>query len=198
MTLSSLGEMIQDLDLDVDELHRETQKILDSRRVAMPNTRHKVGIVTIGYGIYLHDLGLARQIPEDVHYFCTDIEKRFRAWPINARITIDGLQHPIPSTGEQFLDDDIAAALAKLSGTILGEGKARAPFEEHWQGPAELFLLHKPEKPLVDIDFELGWEGGGRALGSCDLGDLRALTQSGRKLEHYTDLPSWVGVSSQL
>ena len=171
----------------------------DHERVAVVNTRKDVGVITVKRGLYLHLLELEYQIPEGVKYFCTDIEGRFRVWPIAARITIKGLQHPIPSTGDWLLDVEIAVALKKLSGQNLDSGKYRAPFEEHWQRPSELILLKDPDNPLPDIDFELGWEpGGGRSLGSCDFGDLRALTQSGRKLTDYKkDLPGWVGAKKQ-
>lgn len=177
----------------------DTPAIGDHERVAVVNTRKDVGVITVKYGLYLHLLELEYQIPEGVKYFCTDIKGRFQAWPIAARITIAGLQHPIPSTGDWFLDVEIAVALKKLSGQKLDSGKYRAPFEEHWQAPAELILLKDPDKPLVDVDFKLGWEpGGGRTLGSCAFGDLRALTQSGQKLKKYDlDLPSWVGAKKQ-
>ena len=177
----------------------DNREIGDHESTAVVNTLEGVGVRTILDGLYLHALELEYQIPEGVKYFCTDIKGRFQAWPIAARITIDGLQHPIPSTGDWFLDVEIAVALKKLSGQKLDSGKYRAPFEEHWQAPAELILLKDPDSPLPDIDFELGWEpGGGRTLGSCDFGDLRALTQSGRKLkDYYGDLPGWVGAKKQ-
>src|SRR5699024_7727086 len=143
----------------------DNREIGDHERVAVVNTRKDVGVITVKRGLYLHLLDLEYQIPEGVKYFCTDIKGRFQAWPIAARITIKGLQHPIPSTGDWFLDVEIAVALKKLSGQELDSGKCRAPFEEHWQAPSELSLLKDPDNPLPDIDFELGWEpGGGRSL----------------------------------
>src|SRR5699024_781968 len=138
MTLSPLDKNTQNLGLDTDDADPKAQKIDDSERVAMVNTRKDVGVITVKLGLYLHLLTLPYQIPEGVRYFCTDIKGRFRVWPIAARITIKGLQHPIPTTGDRFLDAEIAAALKNLSGTILGSGKSRAPFEEHWQRPSEL------------------------------------------------------------
>ena len=135
MTLSPLDKNPQALGSDTDGVARKTLKIDDSERVAVVNTRQEVGVITVKLGLYLHLLTLTFQIPEGVRYFCTDIAGRFRVWPIAARITIKGLQHPIPSAGDQFLDAEIAAALKNLTGTILGSGKSRAPFEEHWQEP---------------------------------------------------------------
>ena len=176
----------------------DNREIGDHESTAVVNTLEGVGVRTILDGLYLHALELEYQIPEGVKYFCTDIKGRFQAWPIAARITIDGLQHPIPSTGDNFLDAEIAAALKKLSGTMLVSKKLTAPFEEHWQVQSELFLLKNPDQPLADVDFKLGWAGGGMQRGSCNFGDLRAMTQVGRELKKYdVDLPSWVGAKKQ-
>ena len=176
----------------------DNREIGDHESTAVVNTLEGVGVRTILDGLYLHALNLPYQVPEGVRYFCTDNKGKFQAWPIAARITIDGLQHPIPSTGDNFLDAEIAAALKKLSGMMLKSKKLTAPFEDHWPDEAELFLLKDPDSPLPDVDFELGWAGGGMRLGSCDFGDLRAMTQSGRPLTDYkTDLPGWVDAEKQ-
>lgn len=89
----------------------DKQEIGDHESTAVVNTLEGVGGRTIPVGLYLHALDLEYQVPEGVRYFCTDSKGRFQAWPIAARITIDGLQYPIPTTGDQFLDAEIAAAL---------------------------------------------------------------------------------------
>jgi len=198
MALSPLDKNTQDLDSDTDHIDRKAQKIADSERVAVVNTLAGLGLITIAYGLYLHALDRAYQVPKSVRYFCTDSKGKFQAWPIAARITIDGLQHPIPSTGDNFLDAEIAAALKKLSGMMLTSRKLTRPFEDHWPTEAELFLLKNPDNPLADVDFKLGWAGGGMQMGSCNFGDLRAMTQSGRELKKYdVDLPNWVKAKKQ-
>src|SRR5699024_6912256 len=148
----------------------DNREIGDHERVAVVNTLAGLGLITIAYGLYLHALARAYQVPKNVRYFCTDSKGAFHAWPIAARITIASLQHPIPSTGDNFLVAEIAAALKKLSGMMLTSRKLTAPFEDHWPTEAELFLLKNPDQPLADVDFKLGWAGGGMRLGSCDFG----------------------------
>lgn len=190
--MAPLYDDIYRYNMNREDITRAVTRPQDQDLAVLLPTRKSVGLQTIPHGVYLHARKRDHQIPHGVTYLCTDIQKRFRAWPILARIKITGLQHPIPSTGTRFLDDDIATALDALSGTMLGEDNDRRPFEAMWPGPAELFLLHRPDQPMLEVDFELGWSGGNRTLGTCEFGDLRKLTRSGQPLQKFChDLPSW-------